>query len=126
MSHSLGFQPGNSWLGSSKVPEPTGKRLRRFVRRIARRYFSRDSSPARPPSLRRSSLFPVQAASSIPPTGRHRRPAALNRSSLSSSTALTLVPRNLARTNQIQKNQAQKNPVPTNQAPQNSHRSAPQ
>jgi hypothetical protein len=31
VSHSLGFQPGNSRLESSKVPEPTGKRLRCFV-----------------------------------------------------------------------------------------------
>src|SRR5580658_9289043 len=31
MSHSLGSQPGNSRLGPSKVPETTGKRLRRFV-----------------------------------------------------------------------------------------------
>src|ERR1700704_1679674 len=31
MSHGLGSQPGNSWLGPSKVPEPTGKRLWRFV-----------------------------------------------------------------------------------------------
>jgi hypothetical protein len=31
MSHSLGSQPGNSRLGPSKVPESTGKRLRRFV-----------------------------------------------------------------------------------------------
>ena len=31
MSHGLGPQPGNPRLGSSRVPEPTGKRLRRFL-----------------------------------------------------------------------------------------------
>ena len=34
MSHSLGSQPGNSRLRSSKVPEPKGKRLRRFVHNL--------------------------------------------------------------------------------------------
>jgi len=31
MSHGLGSQPGNPRLGSNRVPEPKGKRLRRFV-----------------------------------------------------------------------------------------------
>jgi hypothetical protein len=37
VSHSLGRQPGNSRLESSKVPEPTGKRLRCFVRSLPER-----------------------------------------------------------------------------------------
>jgi hypothetical protein len=39
MSHTLGSQPGNSRLGPSKVPEPTGKRLRRFVHTLLHAVF---------------------------------------------------------------------------------------
>jgi hypothetical protein len=42
MSHGSGPQPGNPWLGSSRVPEPTGKRLRRFVSRLLRAQSSLD------------------------------------------------------------------------------------
>jgi RNA polymerase sigma-70 factor (ECF subfamily) len=89
MSHSLGSQPGNSRLESNKEPEPTGKRLRRFVFGL-----SRCHQPVQPATKTGVSLFPVHAARSIPPTGRHRGTTVLKRPSLSSPASLTLVTEN--------------------------------
>lgn len=89
MSHSLGSQPGNSRLGPSKVPEPTGKRLRCFVHTLLRAVFSIYQTGST--FLQGVSFFPVHAARSIPPSGRHRSSHMVLKRG---SAALTLVPEN--------------------------------
>jgi RNA polymerase sigma-70 factor, ECF subfamily len=80
MGHSLGARLGNSWPESSKAPEPTGKRFRRFVRSLLH-----------PRKSEEFTHFPMHAARSISPTGRrYRGHTALKR------PLLTLVPGNSA------------------------------
>ncbi len=74
------------------MPEPTGKRLRRFVIFFSRRNRSVRSSQNTRTKFTGDSLFPVHAARPISPTGRRRRGhTALKRSS---APLLTLVPKN--------------------------------
>jgi RNA polymerase sigma-70 factor (ECF subfamily) len=82
-------------MGSNKEPEPTGKRLRRFVRRVIKRnLFPLPQTRGSNVTIHRSLFFPVQAARSIPPTGRHRGITVLKRPSSSSPASLTLVTEN--------------------------------
>ena len=86
MSHSLGPLPGNSRSRSSKVPEPTGKRLRCFGRASLGRLFKR---------LFKKGVFrfPVRRVRSIPPVARLRSShAALKRQP--STSLLSLAPEN--------------------------------
>jgi RNA polymerase sigma-70 factor, ECF subfamily len=93
MSHGLGPQPGNPRLGSSRVPEPTGKRLRRFVRQASPTPSSLAGADRFVcPKMTGVLLFPVRAARSIPPTiHRCSSHTALKRPA---SVSLTLVPEN--------------------------------
>jgi RNA polymerase sigma-70 factor, ECF subfamily len=94
MSHGLGalLEPR---LGSSKVPESTGKRLRCFARTLLQKADLSLCHSAFCHSVIGASRFPVHAARPISPTG-HRRTshAALKRqpSLLPATPSLTLVP----------------------------------